>query len=379
MEFIRQVISTFLPIGLRGRRGKLFTIFYSLILGLTLIACGPDEETQVVYDPTPYAINYGPFPNPHLPADNLPTNAGVLLGRMLFYEKALSKDGSMSCADCHKQEDMFSDIRQFSIGVEDLPGKRQAMPLFNLAWHKNGMFWDGRSPLVRDQALKPIQDPLEMNETLENVVAKLQAQQKYRDQFIRAFGDDTITAERVGLAIEQFEFTMVSNNSKFDQVQRGETTFTESEERGRILFFREVDPFLGQKGGECFHCHGGFNFTNDQFMNNGLDAESEFEDLGRFMVTNDPADIARFKVPSLRNIALTAPYMHDGRFSTLEEVVEHYNTGVKSSSTVDEVLFHSLEPGGLQLSEQDKSDLVAFLRTLSDESFRTDTRFSADF
>ncbi|HUR32115.1 MAG TPA: cytochrome c peroxidase, partial [Saprospiraceae bacterium] len=355
------------------------SVFYFLIFVVVISACGPDEVSPVTYDPTPYQLNFGRFPDPHLPDDNLPTIAGVQLGRMLFYEKALSKDGSIACADCHQQKDMFSDIRQFSIGVDDLPGKRQAMPLFNLAWHKHGMFWDGRAPLVRDQALKPIQDPLEMNETLENVVTKLEAQQKYRDQFIRAFGDDVITSERVGLAIEQFEFTMISNNSKFDQFERGEISLTESEERGRVLFFREVDPFLNQKGGECFHCHGGFNFTNDQFMNNGLDSETDFEDLGRFMVTNDPADMARFKVPSLRNVALTSPYMHDGRFSTLEEVINHYNIGVKSSSTVDEVLFHSLEPGGLQLNTEDINDLVSFLKTLTDESFRLDPRFSSDF
>lgn len=353
-----------------------FTLF---IVASLLLACGPDEGPRVELDPTLYTFNFGQFPNPNLPADNIPTNAGVRLGRMLFYEKALSKDGTMSCADCHKQQDMFSDIRQFSVGVEQLPGKRQAMSIFNLAWHKNGMFWDGRSPRVRDQALKPIQDPLEMNETLENAVAKLQADQKYRDQFIRAFGEETITAERMGLAIEQFEFTMISNDSKFDQSQAGQITLTASEERGRVLFFTEFDPFIGQKGGECFHCHGGFNFTNDAFMNNGLDEENGFTDQGRFAVTDNPADMARFKVPSLRNIALTPPYMHDGRFSTLEQVLDHYDTGVKSSSTTDELLFRNIEPDGLQLTVQEKSDIIAFLKTLTDERFLEDEQFSSPF
>ena len=356
------------------------SIVYSmLIFGTIIIACGPDEEPQAVYDPTLFTVDFGSFPNQNLPSDNIPTNAGVQLGRMLFYEKALSKDGSMACADCHQQKDMFSDIRQFSIGVEELPGKRQAMPLFNLAWHKNGMFWDGRAPLVRDQALKPIQDPLEMNESLENVVEKLNAEKKYRDQFIRAFGDDVITADRVGLAIEQFEFTMISNDSRFDKFQKGQVTLSESEERGRVLFFQEFDPFLGQKGGECFHCHGGFNFTNDLYMNNGLDSEAEFTDLGRFEVTNDPLDRARFKVPSLRNIALTPPYMHDGRFETLEEVIDHYATGVKQSSTLDELMFHNIEPGGLPLTTEDKADLIAFLKTLTDERFLVAEQFSSPF
>ncbi len=351
----------------------------SMIAGLSLLtSCNGDDTPLVQYDPTLYNLNFGAFPSPDL-SDNVPTNAGVLLGRMLFYEKALSKDGTQSCADCHQQKDMFSDIRPFSIGVEGLPGKRQAMAIFNLAWHTSGMFWDGRVPLVRDQALKPIQDPLEMNESLPNVVSKLSTEQKYRDQFARAFGDHEITPERIGLAIEQFEFTMISNNSKYDKSLRGEVVLSPSEEHGRLLFFTEVDPFQGVKGGECFHCHGGFNFTNNEYMNNGLDEDAVFTDLGRFDVTNNPADKARFKVTSLRNIALTPPYMHDGRFTTLEQVIEHYNTGVKNSSTVDGILFHNLDPGGLQLSAQDIADLVAFLHTLTDDAFMNDERFSNPF
>lgn len=350
------------------------------VLAIIMIACNKDDETpKAVFDPTLYTLDVGDFPDPGIPADNVPTVAGVQLGRMLFYEKMLSKDGSQSCADCHLQKDGFSDIRQFSIGVEQLPGKRQAMAVFNLAWHKNGMFWDGRAPLVRDQALKPIQDPLEMNETLENVVAKLRADKRYTDQFIRAFGDDNITPERMGLAMEQFEFTMISNNSKYDRYLAGTESLTDSEERGRQLFFAEFDPFLGQKGGECFHCHSGFNFTNDEYMNNGLDEEANFTDEGRSQVTNNPADKAKFKVPSLRNIAITPPYMHDGRFTTLEQVIEHYDTGVKNSPTMDGLLFHNIEPGGLHLTAQDRADLVAFLKTLTDVSFLEDERFSSPF
>ncbi|MDQ3017859.1 MAG: c-type cytochrome [Bacteroidota bacterium] len=354
---------------------KIYFISISLI---TLIACGKDEP-QAIYDPTPYHLEVGNFPPPMLPSDNLPTQAGVTLGRMLFYEKALSGNESMSCVDCHQQKDMFSDIRQFSVGVDNLNGRRQAMALFNLAWHRQGMFWDGRSPTLRDQALRPIQDPLEMHESLDNVVSKLSEMNIYRDQFVRAFGSETITSDLIGLAIEQFEFTLISNDSKFDQFQQGNAVLSESEERGRQLFFREVDPFTGQKGGECFHCHGGFNFTNDQFMNNGLDDDASFSDPGRFEVTNLPKDQGLFKVPSLRNIELTAPYMHDGRFSTLEEVIEHYNTGVKNSSTMDELLFHNTEQGGLQLSEMEKADLIAFLKTLTDPGLVVDDRFASPF
>jgi cytochrome c peroxidase len=243
------------------------------------------------------------------------------------------------------------------------------MPVMNLAWHARGFFWDGRAPSIRDQALRPIQDPLEMNEKLSNVVTKLKADKQYTDQFIRAFGDATVTPERIGLALEQFMLTMVSNNSKYDQYLRGAATLTESEQRGLDLFFSEYDPFGSEKGAECFHCHAGHNFTNDEFMNNGLDTDAGITDEGRKMVTNDPADRAKFKVPSLRNIALTPPYMHDGRFATLEEVMEHYDHGVQQSATVDFLLQYNLQPGGLQLTAQDKADLVAFMKTLTDTEF----------
>lgn len=350
------------------------------ILTAFFFACKPDPvEQPAVFDPTPATVNLRDFPDPDFPADNKPTVAGVMLGRMLFYEKLLSKDGSQACADCHRQPDAFSDSLQFSVGVEKMNGKRQAMPVMNLAWHKNGMFWDGRAPLVRDQALKPIQDPLEMNETLANVVAKLTAEKKYTDQFIRAFGDATVSEERIGRAIEQFEFTMISNNSKYDQFKRGEATLTDSEERGRGLFFTEFDPSGVKKGAECFHCHATFNFTNDEYMNNGLDAATDQKDEGRMKTTLDPADKAKFKTPSLRNIARTAPFMHDGRFATLEQVVDHYNLGVKDSPTADFLLQYNLQPGGLKLTAQDKADLVAFLKTLTDTEFLANPAFKTPF
>ncbi len=356
-------------------------ILYAFILSSLFAACEPfgQDEPVATYDPTPYALSIGDFPTPDLPADNKPTVAGVQLGRMLFYEKMLSKDGSQACADCHKQQDAFSDIRRFSIGVEQLPGKRQAMAVMNLAWHANGMFWDGRAPHVRDQALKPIQDPLEMNETLPNVVAKLSADKDYTDQFIRAFGDPTVTSERVGLALEQFMFTMVSCNAKYDQALRGQATLTASEQRGKDLFFSEFDPFGSEKGAECFHCHAGHNFSNDEFMNNGLDTDAGQVDEGRQKVTGDPADHGKFKVPSLRNVARTAPYMHDGRFATLEEVIDHYDHGVRPSATVDPLMQYNLQPGGLQLTAQDKTDLIAFLHTLTDETFLNEPAFKSPF
>jgi len=172
------------------------------LMPIIFVACDPKDpvEPLATYDPTPYNLNVGDFPTPQLPADNALTKAGVQLGRMLFYEKSLSRDGSQACADCHKQQDAFTDIRQFSIGVEGLPGKRQAMVVMNLAWHQNGLFWDGRAPTVRDQSLKPIQDPLEMNETLPNAIAKLKGDKKYTDQFIRAFGDAGYYSSTYGIS-----------------------------------------------------------------------------------------------------------------------------------------------------------------------------------
>jgi cytochrome c peroxidase len=218
-----------------------------------------------------------------------------------------------------------------------------------------------------------------MDESLSNVVNKLSADPMYRDQFTRAFGDAAITPERIARALEQFEMTLISNHAKYDHYLRGEVTLTASEERGRRLFFAEFNPVTLEKGGECFHCHGGPNFTSLGYQNNGLDSEDRLDDLGRFEVTGNPGERGRFKVPTLRNIALTAPYMHDGRFATLEEVIEHYNTGVVDSYFLDETMAHNLLPGGLQLNAQDIADLKAFLETLTDHHFHMDPRYSSPF
>lgn len=351
-----------------------------LLIALSAILISACSETTTpapppVYDPTPYVFDSKGLPTPKLPADNALTNQKVELGRMLFHETLLSADNTQACATCHKQDDGFSDIRQFSIGVQGLPGGRQAMAVFNLAWHNDGFFWDGRAPLLRDQALRPIQDKLEMNETLPSVISKLNASEKYRFQFIRAFGNDTINELKISLALEQFMISIVSANSKFDKVGRGEATYTDQEERGRALFFTEFDPMGKKKGAECFHCHGGPNFANNMYMNNGLDSDAGFKDLGRYEVTKDVQHKAAFKVPSLRNIALTPPYMHDGRFETLEQVVDHYFSNVKNSSTVDLLMQYNLQPGGLKLNQQERDDLVAFLKTLTDPALALNTAY----
>lgn len=346
----------------------------ALVLMFAFNAC--NKDTELVKDDTPYVLEYGSFPAPQIAQDNPLTIQGVALGRKLFYETALSKDGSQMCATCHKQENAFTDLDRFSEGVDGFLGGRQSMAIFNMAWHENEFFWDGRAHLLRDQALLPIQDSLELNETLDNVIAKLQNLPYYKDQFVRAFGSEEITALKISLALEQFMLTIVSNNSKYDKYLAGEVALSTSELRGEELFFAEYNEFFPNvSGADCAHCHGGFNFENDDYMNNGLDIDADFEDLGRFNATGDPADNAKFKVPSLRNIELTPPYMHDGRFTTLEEVVEHYNSGIHNSSTVDPTVLNT-QNTGLMLSSQDKADLVAFLKTLTDQSITTDPAFS---
>lgn len=348
------------------------------VMMLMLTACGESTQPEPTgeYDATPYVFTHGDLPAPDLPTDYPLTQARVDLGRALFYDGQLSRTGDQSCASCHVQTDAFSDVRKYSIGVRGLPGTRQAMSVMNLAWHRDGFFWDGRVATLREQALHPIRDTLEMDETVDNVVRKLAASTAYRSMFVKAFGSDSVTAERLGIALEQFMLSVVSADSKFDRVRRGAATYTDAELRGSQIFNREFDPRGRWKGGECFHCHAAPFFTNDRYMNNGLDDDASITDKGRYTVTGRGRDLAAFKVPSLRNIAVSAPYMHDGRFATLEEVVDFYNTGVKRSATVDPLLQYNLQPGGLGLSDQDKADLVAFLTTLTDEAFLTDARYS---
>jgi len=337
-----------------------FLVFSMLLSCQDDVELPPMMEINPPLDETPYVLSYGNLPEPDLPSDNPLTQQGVQLGRMLFYDQKLSKDLSQSCASCHRQLDGFSDTTTFSIGVEGLPGTRQAMSIFNMAWHSNEFFWDGRASKLRDQALIPIQDPLEMNETLENVIAKLSDLKDYRDQFSRAFGSPEINEEKIGLALEQFMLSIVSADSKYDKYLLGEVALTASEERGRELFFTEYNPFFPEfSGADCAHCHGGNNFENDRYMNNGLDMDS-------------------FKVPSLRNIAVTPPYMHDGRFNTLEEVIDHYNAGIQSSSTADPTVLNTKD-SGLFLSAEDKQDLINFLHTLTDEVFLNNPDYTDPF
>jgi len=316
---------------------------------------------------TPYPLQMsGRFPKVSLPEDNRPTIEGVELGRALFSDKRLSKDNRQSCSSCHDRTAAFTDPgKRVSIGVDDIPGKRNSMPLFNLAW-QDGFFWDGRARTLREQVVMPISDPHEMNAPLGDVVAKLAEDARIREQFGNAFGDPRPNEENLARALEQFLLTLVSQDSKFDRAVRGELEFSAEEKRGLELFVTEFDPARGLRGADCFHCHGGNLFTSRRYTNNGLDAEAT--DLGRFAVTLDANDIGKFKTPSLRNVAVTAPYMHDGRFDSLEQVIDHYDKGVRRSKTLDPNLAKH-PPAGLELSPADKSALIAFLKTLTDQEF----------
>lgn len=313
--------------------------------------------------PYPLAVTQR-FPQIKLPADNPLTQEGVSLGEKLFHDPRLSINNSQSCASCHARSSAFSDSRQFSLGAEGHAGKRQSMPLFNLAW-AGAYFWDGRARSLRDQVLMPVQDAHEMNETLDRVVTKLT---DIKGDFAAAFGSGAITSDRIAQALEQYLLTLISQDSRFDRTVRKVEQMTDDEKHGMQLFVTEYDPARGLRGADCFHCHGGTLFTDHQFKNNGLDLNAA--DLGRMIVTGNPADKGKFKTPSLRNVAVTAPYMHDGRFKTLEEVVEHYSSGVKRSETLDPNLAKHPE-AGIQLTPEEKHALVAFLKTLTDEPFTT--------
>lgn len=327
-------------------------------------AAQADLRREIAPNATPYRFSYpGSFPQPALPRANPLTEEGVALGRDLFSDTRLSGNQRQSCASCHREDRAFAEDRRFSLGAEGQVGARNAPPLFNLAW-KTSYFWDGRTSTLREQVLQPIQNPLEMHAALPTVVARLNADPALTGRFARAFGTAEITAHRLARALEQFLLTRTSDDSRFDRFQAGQAELTAEEKRGSELFHTEYDPRREQYGADCFHCHGGPLFQSQGFANNGLDAVSA--DPGRRAVTGRVGDQGRFAVPSLRNIAVTAPYMHDGRLATLADVVRHYCAGVTRSATLDPNLAKHPD-GGVPLSPSDQKALVAFLRTLTDQ------------
>lgn len=358
-----------------------------LLLVFSILSCRePEEENPIIpitpadsFKATPYNLVYPKWNSViwlrlKIPADNPLTVEGIALGKKLFYDKRLSGNNSISCASCHAPEHAFADNKAFSSGINGALGDRNSMPLFNIAWadvllpgnHK--FFWDGRKASIEDQVLGPLGDPKEMDQNLAELVLKLNAIPEYPPLFKKAFGSDSITMRLIMFAIAQFERTLISSNSKFDKFKRGEVELSASELNGLELFSTEK--------ADCFHCHGNeFNplFTDFKYKNNGLDSIPIDKGLGNF--TGKPEDFGLFKTPSLRNLSFTAPYMHDGRFNTLEEVIEFYNSQTKDGATTDEVIRKHFPHGGLNLTATEKQDLINFLRTLDDYEFVSNPNF----
>ncbi|MEM8583854.1 MAG: cytochrome c peroxidase [Bacteroidota bacterium] len=306
------------------------------------------------------------------PDDNPTSAAGLDLGRRLFYDKGLSANGTVSCASCHRPELAFTDGLPLAMGIEGRRSTRNVPGLTNIGYNHFSLFWDGRSPSLEEQALHPLTDPNEMGGHWPDILDYLRADGEYVSAFSVAFdlSDDVeITPELVGRALAQFQRSLISHQSKYDRVLRGEAEFTAQELRGWAIFFdraEEGGEFVDLPTAECAHCHAAPHFSNQQFFNNGIDQApqlTEFADPGRGGVTGSVSDNGMFRTPSLRNVALTAPYMHDGRFTTLEEVLEHYNQGGEYAPN------RSPNVRPLGLTKQDKADLLVFLQTLTDEQF----------
>jgi cytochrome c peroxidase len=321
---------------------------------LLLLAFSPKKGTPIYFD-----IPKG-WPQPHYDfAKNPLTEEGFQLGRSLFYDPILSRDNTISCASCHLQATGFAHVdHDLSHGIEGKIGTRNAMALMNLAWSKDFM-WDGGVNHLDVQPIAPITSAVEMDETMANVVAKLQKSNRYPALFENAFGTNIITGQLLLKALSQFELQLVSANAKYDKVARGEVSFNESEQKGYVLFKRH-----------CASCHQEPLFTSDKFENNGLSIDTTLNDLGRMKITQNTKDAYRFKVPTLRNVQFTFPYMHDGRFKTLTEVIKHYNTGILQSPSLSKPLQKPMH-----LTDNDRVDLDAFLKTLTDTAFLFNPKF----
>ncbi len=331
-----------------------------LIAGL-FTACKPDPSFDIKAtkeESISFVVPQGwPAPAYNFENNTL-TNAGFYLGRKLFYDNRFSRDNSTSCGSCHQAFAAFAQAdHDLSHGVDGLVGNRNSPPIFNMNWHTS-YFWDGGVNHIESQPINPIQNPVEMDENLPNIIAKLSGDEQYKKMFKAAWGDETVTSQRIFKSMAQFMGAMVSANARYDQYKRGDAVLTPEEENGLDIY-----------NGKCASCHTAPLFTDFSYRNNGLTVTA-LNDSGRARITHAPQDMQKFKVPSLRNLKYTAPYMHDGRIKTLEKVLDHYANGIHQSATLDPQL-----QNGIQLNQQQRSDLLAFLNTLNDESFVKDKRF----
>lgn len=324
-------------------------------------SCRPTQESKVVAQPdttyqlTPYNIILPQhFPKMAIPSDNQPSVERIALGRMLYYDEILSNDGR-ACASCHFQSYGFT--------VPGMVGNMPVLSHVNLAWHERFM-WDGsKTGSLEDVML------FETKEFFATNLEKINASEKYRKLFRQYFGVDYISHKEIAYSLAQFTRTMISKDSRYDRYMRGAERLTYAEEMGMNIFFSEK--------GDCFHCHTAMITTDGQMHNTGLDsAYGKEADKGYFNITGNPSDLGKFRTPNLRNVALRQRFMHDGRFKTLEEVIEFYDHGVKIVSNIDPIMTKQRKDNGLNLNQIEKQQLVAFLKTLTDETFTSDTSFS---
>lgn len=322
----------------------MYKLGFLLLFGILFSGCKKDTANK--YNQLVYPSH---FPEPHYNfKDNPYSYDGFLLGRKLFFDPILSVDNTVSCGTCHAPVHAFADHNiKLSLGVENRQGVRNSPAVFNMLWNKSFM-WDGGINNIEVMPIAPITDHREMAETIENVVKKLNEHKEYPTLFKNAFKNDLVDSRNMLLALAQFMGSIISSNSKYDQYVLGKYTLSADEKAGLSLFRTH-----------CESCHKEPLFTNYEFINNGID--SVFKDLGRKKVTDESADLGKFKVPTLRNIMLTYPYMHDGRFKNIDEVLNHYSNGVIESATLDNRL-----KNGISLEANEKKQIKAFLSTLND-------------
>lgn len=336
------------------------TCYFSVLclVLLVLTSCSGEGEQPFRFSSPDH------FPEPTYTFDNNPVSLeGFELGKLIFNDPILSRDSSISCASCHDQIVAFADPQhRLSIGIESRVGQRNAPPIFNLAY-MNDFFWDGGVAHMDFIPLNPIANPVEMDQDIEVVIEKMNQDARYRRMFKAAFGTEAITTPRMLHAMSQFMVMMVSSESKYDDYLLGKTALKASELAGLEVF-----------ESKCQTCHAGVLFTDQSFRSNGLD--QEVTDEGRGAITGLAEDMGTFKIPSLRNVSLTAPYMHDGRFESLEEVLEHYAAGVRSSPNLDPLLIEN-DRLGIALTDQEKANILAFLETLTDYDFVSNPLFFA--
>jgi cytochrome c peroxidase len=337
-------------------------VFLILSTAFFFISCSVDPEVKplIPVDDVKEIIPEG-WPAPYYNFSANPITAdGFILGRTLFYDPILSADNTISCGSCHQQFVAFAHAgHTVSHGINGLLGTRNAPAIQNMNWNPYYMH-DGGVLNLELQPAAPITNPVEMNESLSNVVNKLSNSGKYNQLFTKAYGDADVNTQRIFKALAQFMGTLYSYNSKYDEVKKGQASFTSNEENGYNLFLQK-----------CASCHKEPLFSDYQFRNNGLAINPLINDSGRAHITADPNDRYKFKTPSLRNIEKTSPYMHDGSLQTLEQCLDHYTSGIVNLTNLDPAL-----SGGISLTLQEKSDIVSFLKTLTDTKFLTDKRYA---